>query len=108
MIPVAAFTEALNEKKRLPELESIILQDVCCAYYYAKDMVKGKWEEGEAVITTNAYYSYHYAKDVLKWKIKGNKVFYISLIPILWNKFPKNIKSCPDIMTAYFKEVILK
>ena len=108
MIPVAAFTEALNEKKRLPELEPIILQDICCAYYYARDMVKGRWKEGEAVITKNAYHSYHYAKDVLKWKIKGNIDFYVSVSLILWNKFPKRVKSSPDIMTAYFKEAILK
>jgi hypothetical protein len=25
----------------------------------------------------------------------------------LWDKFPKRVKKSPDIMTAYFKEMIL-
>jgi hypothetical protein len=101
-----AYLKALTAKKRLPDLESIILQNVYYSYLYAKDVIKGKWEEAEAIIAKDAYYSYHYAKDVLKWKIKGNKDFYISAIPILWNFLPKRVKSNCDIMTAYFKEII--
>jgi hypothetical protein len=132
--PHNAFQKALILQKRLPEIEPLILQYFYYSYHYANDIIKGRWEEAETTIATNASYSYlyaknllrgkfaeaepiilqnapyayAYAKDALKWRIKGNKEFYISLIPTLWYKFPKRVKNSPDIMTAYFKEIILK
>jgi hypothetical protein len=134
MTPYEAYIKAWDVKRRLPELEPIILKDNYFSYSYARDIVKGRWEEAEAKIATtayiaysyatriikgrwekgetaiakDAYYAYYYAKDVLKWRIKGNEDFYISVIPILWDRFPKRIKSNPDIMTAYFKEAVLQ
>jgi hypothetical protein len=96
-------------KGRWKEAETAILQkDAGDAYYYALDVVKERWKEAETIIATDDFYCYKYAKNILKWRIKGNKDFYISVIPTLWDKFPKRVKNSPDIMTAYFKETILK
>jgi hypothetical protein len=128
-----AYRKALTAKKRLPELESIILQDVSFSYLYAIGIIKGRWEEAEPIIATNAKYAYLYAENVikgrweegepiiatndhlvypyadniLKWN-KKHKSFYILAIKILWNYLPDNLKNDPDIMTAYFKAAILK
>ena len=72
------YNTAKKANKRLPELESIILQDdynansnvnnffVCWSYYYALDVIKGRWEEAETIIAQNAYYAYCYARNVIK------------------------------------------
>lgn len=50
--PKQCVLEALEKKRRLPELESTIIQNPIAACYYAKFVVKGRWEEGEAIIAT--------------------------------------------------------
>ena len=55
MTPEEAYYKVFDKKPRLQELESVILQDARFSYYYAKNIIKGKWEEGEAIIATNAY-----------------------------------------------------
>jgi hypothetical protein len=123
----------LAAKKRLPELESIIATDGEFAYYYAKNIIKGRWTEGEKIIATDAFYASlyalniikgrwaeaekiiatkvacacYYASNILKWN-KKNKSFFILAIGYLWNDLPEELKNDPDIMTAYFKDAILK
>jgi len=48
-----------------------IKQDPLLAYFYAKYVVKGKWEEGEPIISTNKDISFLYVRDITKkpWKI---------------------------------------
>jgi hypothetical protein len=36
------------------------------AYWYAKDIIKGRWPEGEAAISKHPYWAYYYARDVIK------------------------------------------
>ena len=103
-----AYGKALVEDKRFSELESVILQDAQFSYYYAKNILKGRWKEGETIMATDAFFYCFYAENALKWRIKNNKDFYISAASILWDQFPKEIKNDPDIMTAYFKEAVLK
>ena len=93
-------------KGRWAEGEPIILRSSKWSYNYAYNVIKDRWEEAEQIIATNAYFAYLYAKDVIKWRIKGNKDFYISVIPKLWFIFPKRVKNSPDIRTAYFKEMV--
>ena len=45
MNPEEAYEKAINAKRRLTELEPIVLQDVRCTYYYALDVIKGRWDE---------------------------------------------------------------
>lgn len=51
MTPKQAVLVALENKRRQPELEGIILQDAVAACYYAKFVVKGRWEAAEPVIS---------------------------------------------------------
>lgn len=50
--PKQAALEALSRKARSPQLEPIVLRDPVASCFYAKNVVKGRWEEAEAVIAT--------------------------------------------------------
>lgn len=52
MTPKQAAVRALAEGRRIPELEPVILQNPVVACYYAKNVVKGRWQEAESVIAT--------------------------------------------------------
>jgi lambda repressor-like predicted transcriptional regulator len=49
-----------------PSGEEVIAEDDCFSYYYAKNVLKGRFIQGEKAISKNAKYSYLYAKNVLK------------------------------------------
>jgi hypothetical protein len=53
LTPKRAVLQAVAAKKRLPELESVVLQNPIATCYYAKNVVKGRWEAAEPVIATN-------------------------------------------------------
>ena len=50
LTPKKAVLQCLDDRRRIPELESVILQDPHAACYYAKNVVKGRWEAAEPVI----------------------------------------------------------
>lgn len=50
LTPRLAVLHALDAKKRIPELEPIILQNPVAACYYAVNVIKGEWKEAEPVI----------------------------------------------------------
>jgi hypothetical protein len=43
------------------------------AYYYARDVVKGRWLVGEPAIATDPEYAYWYAVDVVRGRWKGGE-----------------------------------
>ena len=54
---------------RIPEIESIILQDGSAILDYARDVIKGRWRAGERVLLSGqceAADIVYYAKDVIK------------------------------------------
>jgi hypothetical protein len=53
LTPKQAVLRAVEQKKRLSELEPTVLQNPIAACYYAKHVVKGRWEAAEPVIATN-------------------------------------------------------
>lgn len=58
-------------RQRLPdEIEALIATSAQYSYYYAKDVIKGRWEPGEAAIATSAQYSYCYAEYVIKGRFE--------------------------------------
>jgi len=71
MTPEEAYDKALQLGKRIPKLEPIISKDAGYSYYYAINIIKGRWELGEPTISKDVYYSYIYAKDVVKgrWEL---------------------------------------
>jgi len=71
MTPQEAYNEAEELGERIPKLEGIILKDAAYSFYYAKYIIKGRWELGEAVISKDTFYSYYYALHVIKgrWEL---------------------------------------
>jgi hypothetical protein len=55
-----------GEKLRIPELEVIIAKNPVYSFQYARDIIKGRWEEGEGIIATDPELSYCYAKHVIE------------------------------------------
>jgi len=49
-----------------PPIEPYIKNNPKYAYYYARDIIKGRWPEGEDAIKQDVYYAYHYAEGVIK------------------------------------------
>jgi hypothetical protein len=55
--------------------EKSIATDAECSYLYAKYILEDRFELGEKIITTDAYFSYCYARDVLKCRFElGEKI----------------------------------
>lgn len=50
LTPKQAVLQAVAERRRLPELESTIMGDPVASCYYAKNVVKGRWNEAETSI----------------------------------------------------------
>jgi len=66
MTPKEAYRKARKLDKRIPKLEPVILKDAFYSYFYAKDVIEGRWEKGEAIISKDTFYSYYYALHVIK------------------------------------------
>lgn len=66
MTPQEAYAACLSERKRIPQLELIIAQESMFAYYYAIEMINGRFELGEKTISADAHYSYWYATRAIK------------------------------------------
>ena len=61
--------------KRLRSAESAISKDAEYSYYYARFVLKGRFEKGENAISKDADYSCSYARYVLKGKFeKGEDI----------------------------------
>jgi len=69
MTPQEAYYKAKKSGKRMPELELTISKNAYWSYYYAKDVIKGRWELGEPTISKYAEYSYFYARYVIKGRL---------------------------------------
>ena len=63
-----AYNKALNAKKRLLELEPIILHDIEYSYLYARHVIKERWPEAETYLLKlkSVTYSYYYTRYVIK------------------------------------------
>jgi hypothetical protein len=80
------------EKKRMPQLESIIANDPYYSYLYARDVIKGRWEGGEKSIATDSECCYRYAIDALKGPFRqGHPEIFNSEYKQIYIKFLKSI-----------------
>jgi len=68
MTPQEAYYKAKKSGLRIPKLELAISKNVFHSYYYAINVIKGKFILGEPLISKNTAYSYWYAKIVIKGK----------------------------------------
>ena len=51
----------------------MISKDSYLSFFYAMDIIKGRFSEGEESISTNADYSFSYAIDILKGRFKSGE-----------------------------------
>lgn len=63
--PESAYEITSKLKKRIPELESVIMKDAMYAYWYAMDVMMDRWPEAESIIIKDARWAYYYAKGVI-------------------------------------------
>lgn len=56
--PKQCVVEALARGRRLPDLEATILKDPIASCYYAKEVVKGRWEAAEVSIARGLHKKY--------------------------------------------------
>jgi len=66
MTPEEACKKARKLGKRIPELEPVISKNAYFSYWYAMDVIKGRFILGEPAISKNAGSSFYYATDVIK------------------------------------------
>ena len=62
-----AFFYARNViKGRWPEAEATIAKDPRSVYWYAINVIQGRWPEAEATIAKDPHWAYFYARDVIQ------------------------------------------
>ena len=91
MSPAEAYNKCSNENRRIPELESIIATDPDYSYFYASNIIKGRWEKGERSIATDYYLSYYYAFNIINGR---------------WEQGEKNIATDPAWSYCYARDVL--
>lgn len=68
----------LRKKRRIPELESLILLDPNASYNYAKTIINGRWPAAEPIILEqgSAKILFYYARHVMnsRWKEAEEKI----------------------------------
>jgi hypothetical protein len=66
MSPEDVYMKCLKEKKRIHELEPLIIKDPKICFIYSRDIIKGRFKEGEKIIATHPEHSYSYVHNVIK------------------------------------------
>jgi hypothetical protein len=66
MTPQQAYDKCLINNKRDKDLEPFIIKDPHYAYFYALNIIEGRWIEAEQYIMKNPHYAYFYAKNMIR------------------------------------------
>ena len=98
MTPREAYDKCRYNKKRDKDLEKIIIKSPACAYFYARDVIQGRWKEAENIICDSEY-AYLYARDVIQGRwIEGENIIatnsgwaYLYALDIIKGKLPENM-----------------
>jgi len=69
MTPQEAYYKACDSRKRLPEIECIVLTDSWLSYLYSNYIIKGRWIEAEDIIMNDPHNTYYYAVNIIKGKL---------------------------------------
>jgi len=105
--------EAINK----PSLNMDYLGRAESAYYYAKDVIRGRFPEGEAVIAKDVFYAYNYALCVLKDRFpegetiiaKDVRLAYHYAMNVIKGRFPEGeavIAQSAEWACKYARDVI--
>ena len=88
-----AYRICLEENKRSKKLEKIIIEDPQWSYFYALNVIKGRWDEGEDTISKDPKWSYYYATVVIDEHFKkSNDIIFNSEYKKKYIKFLKRKK----------------
>lgn len=92
----------LRKKRRIPELEELIILDATCSYNYCLNIIQGRWPEAEKNILEkgNSKLLFLYAKNIIKnrWpeaeqKILENKEYVFQYAQsVIKNRWPEGEK----------------
>lgn len=115
--PKDAFYICKKLNKRIPELEFVIAKDAQYAYWYAEEIIKGRFRLGEQIIATNPEFSYSYANNIIKGRFelgeniisKSPKYSYRYAAHILNSRFPLGesaIATHAELAYSYAKNII--
>jgi len=66
------------------------MKDPKAAYWYAYQIIKGRWPEAEPVIMKDPEYAYYYASDVIKGRWSEAEP-YIMKDPFCWSNYKFHI-----------------
>ena len=102
MTPQEAYIKC---RKRDKELELIIIKDPEYAYYYAKEVIKGRWIEAENIIATSSLYAYFYALKVIKSKLPENMHNAMLIHADDWSKLYFNFINADHYAKLYFNYI---
>jgi hypothetical protein len=69
MTPEEAYSICLKNNKRDKNLEQYIIKDPGWSYYYARDIIKGRWKEAEQYIINDSRYAYYYSRNIIEGKL---------------------------------------
>jgi hypothetical protein len=97
-------------KGRWEQGEAIIATDPDWAYWYAYYVIKGRWEQGEPIIATDPHWAKFYVVFIEKFGLQCIKFceqcFQNSTLNI--NELSQELQNNIDIQVAYFKAKVLK
>lgn len=73
------------------QAEKIISTNPCYSYFYARDVIKGRWPKSEKLILIDPHYSYYYAKNVIQGRFpKCEKIILINYYSFLYLNYILN------------------
>jgi len=119
--PIAALRAAqrLRKKRRVPELEALILENPKCCFVYANSFLMSRWPEAEKVILQNASAATDYAISVLKkrWEEAESNImqepffalkYATSVLGARWKEAEGFIAKDPKIALKYMERFLPK
>ncbi len=83
--------DSKNKKSAFNNCKSILCEAASAAYYYAKEVIKGRWLEAEEIIGKNPSAAYLYAKEIIKGR---------------WPEAEETISTVAGCAFVYAKEVV--
>ena len=66
IVPELAYNHAIETNQRFEAGEPSIMNHPNWAFWYASDVIEGRWPEAESVIMNDPGYAYRYALDIIK------------------------------------------
>lgn len=65
MTPESAYKSALKSRRRMPDLEPIILTSAEYSFFYAQNIIGGAWQEAEPIILSDVRYARYYTDYII-------------------------------------------